>query len=157
MFGSILIKLTMLLITMGVVLWIGWTVSQSGPVSPDQVARLDERGDNALQAATQSVASRTTPSTPVAASHPVTRPAEPPAVGTLDLNRATVHELEALPGIGPVLAMRIVEYRQLRGVFHDVGQLRNVKGIGRKTFDRIHMFIHVVPSNVSSREGRKIT
>ncbi len=48
----------------------------------------------------------------------------------IDLNRATPIELEALPGVGPVLAERIVAYRDLHGPFSDVEDLLDVGGIG---------------------------
>lgn len=54
--------------------------------------------------------------------------------GTLDLNLATAADLEQLPGIGPVLASRIVAWRDEHGRFDDVGQLREVSGIGERTF-----------------------
>jgi competence protein ComEA len=54
--------------------------------------------------------------------------------GRLDLNRATAGELETLPGIGPVLAERIVRHREANGPFTDIGQLRDVAGIGEKVF-----------------------
>lgn len=59
-----------------------------------------------------------------------------PAAG-LDLNRATVEELVALPGIGPVLADRIVAYRDSVGRFHAVSELAEVKGIGPATLSRL--------------------
>jgi competence protein ComEA len=48
----------------------------------------------------------------------------------IDLNRATAAELEALPGVGPVLAGRIVAYRDLHGPFTTVEDLLDVGGIG---------------------------
>jgi competence protein ComEA len=54
--------------------------------------------------------------------------------GRLDLNAATVEELEELPGVGPVTAERIVEHREEIGGFTDVGQLRDVPGIGEVKF-----------------------
>ncbi len=54
--------------------------------------------------------------------------------GTLDLNFATAAELEELPGVGPVTANRILEWREANGPFTEVGQLREVSGIGEKTF-----------------------
>lgn len=50
--------------------------------------------------------------------------------GRLDLNAATVADLDALPGIGPVLAQRIVDHRTTQGPFTSVEQLDDVNGIG---------------------------
>lgn len=57
--------------------------------------------------------------------------------GKLDLNRATAQDLDALPGIGPVLAERIVRYREEHGPFKAAGKLRDVPGIGEKTFQKL--------------------
>jgi competence protein ComEA len=54
--------------------------------------------------------------------------------GPLDLNSASSSALEALPGIGPVLAQRIIEYRAAHGGFRRVTELRNVGGIGPKRY-----------------------
>jgi competence protein ComEA len=48
----------------------------------------------------------------------------------LDLNSATLEQLEALPGIGPVTAQKILDYRQRHGAFHAVSELEGVPGIG---------------------------
>lgn len=48
----------------------------------------------------------------------------------LDLNSATLEQLEALPGIGPVTAQKILDYRQQHGAFHSVSELEGVSGIG---------------------------
>jgi competence protein ComEA len=52
----------------------------------------------------------------------------------VNLNTATVAELEVLPGIGPKVAARIVEYRTKKGPFHKVEDVMNVQGIGEKSF-----------------------
>jgi competence protein ComEA len=57
--------------------------------------------------------------------------------GTLDLNLATQSDLEELPGIGPVMAQRILEHREEIGRFQAVGDLRQVVGIGEKTFQKL--------------------
>jgi competence protein ComEA len=61
--------------------------------------------------------------------------ASPPAAGSsptapLDLNSATLEQLEALPGIGPVTAQKILDFRQKHGAFHSVTELQGVPGIG---------------------------
>jgi competence protein ComEA len=61
--------------------------------------------------------------------------ASPPAAGSapsapLDLNSATLEQLEGLPGIGPVTAQKILDYRQAHGPFHAVAELEGVPGIG---------------------------
>lgn len=66
------------------------------------------------------------------------------AQGRLDLNRATAAELETLPGIGPVLAQRIVEHREANGPFASTGALRDVPGIGERSFQRLAELV-VVP------------
>ena len=56
------------------------------------------------------------------------------AGGLLDLNTATAADLDALPGIGPVLAQRIVDWRTENGRFASVDQLREVTGIGEAKY-----------------------
>ena len=52
--------------------------------------------------------------------------------GLLSLNRATETELQSLPGVGPVLAQRIVAYREQNGRFEDVEELLEVPGVGEQ-------------------------
>jgi len=75
------------------------------------------------------------PSTPSAAASSPSAAASPPpaaASGLLNLNTATVEQLDALKGIGPSKARAIVEYREQHGPFRSVDDLLNVKGIGEK-------------------------
>lgn len=60
-----------------------------------------------------------------------------PSGGLLDLNTATVAELETLPGIGPVLAQRIIDFREDNAGFTAVEQLREVSGIGPTVYEDI--------------------
>ena len=55
----------------------------------------------------------------------------------IDLNTATVEQLESLDGIGETLAERIIEYRQENGGFQSIEEIKNVSGIGDKKFDAI--------------------
>jgi len=64
-------------------------------------------------------------------------PAPPGAQQLTDLNRATVAELDRLPGIGPVLARRIVEHRERLGAFHSADELLGVPGIGVRLLERL--------------------
>ncbi len=59
----------------------------------------------------------------------------------ISINDVDAGELEDLPGIGPSLANRIVEYRNMHGRFKDLENLKNVKGIGNKLFQKILPFI----------------
>ena len=61
----------------------------------------------------------------------------------LDLNTATADQLTTLPGIGPVLAQRIIAYRQSNGPFESIGQLSNVEGIGDKTLENLLPYITI--------------
>ncbi len=55
----------------------------------------------------------------------------------INLNTATVEQLQALPGVGPATAKSIVEYRNKVGKFNKIEEVLNVKGIGEKKFQRI--------------------
>ncbi len=64
-------------------------------------------------------------------------------VQKIDINRAEVWLLEALPGIGEKLAQRIVDYRQQNGPFHNTYDLLNVANIGNQTYNQIKDLITV--------------
>ena len=63
--------------------------------------------------------------------------------GKVNLNTATVSQLEELPGVGPGLAARIVEHRQKNGAFKSVEDVMAVKGIGEKNFSKIQGYLSV--------------
>jgi competence protein ComEA len=55
----------------------------------------------------------------------------------VSLSTATVEQLDALDGIGPTLAQRILQWRDAHGGFKSVDQLREVEGIGEKRFEAL--------------------
>ncbi|MFC1987617.1 helix-hairpin-helix domain-containing protein [Chloroflexota bacterium] len=61
----------------------------------------------------------------------------------VDVNRADVWLLKALPGIGETMAQRIVDYRQQDGPFHNIAEIMKVAGIGTATYEQIKDLITV--------------
>lgn len=147
MIGSFSIKLAMLAVTMGIVFWITWQ-----PIKPQQEVSgvithplLSKSSSNAESQSRTAPADRSVGAplavTPGVSNHiDVAGHAVPRLV---DLNSATVDELESLPGIGVVLAQRVIAHRKSVGRFLAVEDLREVKGIGAKTFDRIKPLVTV--------------
>ncbi len=66
-----------------------------------------------------------------------------PARTVVDINTANEDALVAIPGIGPALAKRIVEFRQQNGPFTRVEDLLKVKGIGEKTLEKMKPYLTV--------------
>lgn len=64
-------------------------------------------------------------------------------VATINVNTATVKELQSLPGIGQVTAERIITYRTEKGPFTAVDDLTKVKGIGKKSLEKIRALVAV--------------
>ena len=93
-------------------------VVESGPAGPDHGLAAERRSDpTGLR---------------IAAPPPVT-----------DLNRATARELDALPGVGPVLAARIIARRERLGPFHRREELMTVRGIGPRLYARLEPHVTV--------------
>jgi len=67
------------------------------------------------------------------------------ALALLNLNTATPGELDALPGIGPVLAGRIVEFREKRGGFRRVEELLAIEGISERMWQELRLRVEVRP------------
>jgi len=76
------------------------------------------------------------------------------ALPPVDLNQATPRQLDGLPGIGPVLAGRIVEYRQRKGGFHSVSELRGVSGIGEKRYSALKGLVTIGAAGSAADSGR---
>ena len=153
MWQSLLLKLGMFAATMGVVFWIGWTLPASFDREHDLTAKSFE-GSKAEIASGSGSATAVSPSPVALLSDQPSTAAAPKRShqGLLDLNRATEQDFDALPGIGPQLAERIMEYRQSVGAFHSLDELRAVKGIGKKKFERIRPLVTVTSDAGSFRQ-----
>jgi|GEM_PF-2966802 len=66
------------------------------------------------------------------------KPKHPPITS---LNKASMAQLQLLPGIGPKMAQRVIEYRKSHGAFTDPAQVMDVKGIGPKKYEKMRPFL----------------
>ena len=71
------------------------------------------------------------------------KPAENKVTFPVNINSASKGELDALPGIGEVLAQRIIDYRSANGPFQSVDELIKIKGIGEKTLAKLKPYATV--------------
>jgi competence protein ComEA len=144
---SLLIKLGMLAMTMGVVLWVGWQVPQTM-----QRPAVSHAASFSLESTAVTTASAVdVKASPASVSEERTLSSRSPRV---DLNHATAADFDQLPGVGPVLAKRMVDYRKSVGRFHAVEDLRAVKGIGKKKLDQLKPFVTVTKSS-TLEQGKK--
>lgn len=71
-------------------------------------------------------------------------------VGPVNINRGSADDLRRLPGIGPVLAERVIRHRQEHEKFGSIRDIQNVKGIGAKKFAQLEPYIHIDGDALSS-------
>lgn len=85
-----------------------------------------------------------TPGTPSAVTTPAAGTTPAPSSGDLiNINTASLVQLDSLPGIGPTIAQHIVDYRTEHGPFQSINDLMNVAGIGATTFEKLKNLITV--------------
>ncbi|HEU5091471.1 MAG TPA: helix-hairpin-helix domain-containing protein [Nitrospira sp.] len=149
MIKSLLLKLGMLSLTIGVVFWARWALQppvQEVPaiekqVVASQTTELEERESRSAGSSSRNVQG------PNMREVTRTRPLKTAIHSRLDLNRASAGELESLPGIGTVMAQRVIAFRESVGRFQKIEDLRGVKGIGAKKFERLKSFVMVSAAN----------
>jgi competence protein ComEA len=160
MIRSLLLKLGLLAVTMSIVFWIIWAPHKTphhvsgftaeGQVAPILATGLDNRVGHAPK---QSGRSGQEPNSEIVA---LAEPSSTPVGPLLDLNRAKAGELEALPGIGAVLAQRVIAFRESLGGFRRIEDLREVKGIGAKKFDQLKLLVTVSSSDSKGATERRV-
>ena len=75
-----------------------------------------------------------------------------PDVVSVDINHGSAEAFERLPGIGPVLAERVLRYRRNNGQFNSLADLQQVKGIGVKRFARLRPYLRLGRTNSSPEQ-----
>ena len=143
---SLLLKVGTLGIGIIVVLLAGWPQPQIGNLDHSSVPIMLSEGARIQEVPRESISvPGISPQVDVASSSIERRSDSQPDHMPLlvDLNGSSRMELEALPGIGMVLADRIVSYRSTYGGFQHVGDLVNVSGIGEKRLRRLEPFVTV--------------
>jgi competence protein ComEA len=150
MIKSLLLKLGLLAVTIAVVFWVRWTphpsVQDVPPATEKQLVasrttESEKRENRSAGSSSRNVSS------PNVKTDTETAPSQTAVHSRLDLNRASAGELESLPGIGAVLAQRVIVFRESVGRFHKIEDLREVKGIGAKKFERLKSFVMVSAAN----------
>ena len=131
MIRSLTIKLIMLVGTLAFLVALNW----SGPIRGADTQNLAAQNPLSLTHAVASTSSKKN-------EHSFNKK---PSKNAIDVNLSTAQELEALPGIGPILAQRIVEYRMRVGGFQSIQELDYVKGIGTKKLQALRPLIKVFP------------
>ncbi len=105
--------------------------------NPPEYTLSGWQSDDAQTDQPHELSSRDTPESPTSV-----QAIPQPSGGLLDLNRATAPELRSLPGIGPVLADAIIQYREQRP-FRTIDELDDVPGIGAKRLDAVRGLVAV--------------
>jgi len=122
---SLLIKLAIFSFGLALVLWFGWSGPQSHRPGPSP-----SRGLKVAHDLNHTISSL-----------------------SLDINQGTKEELQALPGIGPVLASRIIDHRESMGLFADIEDLKAIEGIGETKLAQLRPYIKVnQPAKIESQK-----
>ena len=128
----------------------GGLLADANSNSVNLAARLEDGKQINIPSQNGSMSAASAPSEPTATSAPFTvvstlTPTVIPSASLININTATLEQLDTLPSIGPVTAQSIVTYRQQHGPFQHIEDIMNVPGIGPVTFDKIQSLITVGP------------
>ncbi len=143
MIRSLIIKLGMLTGTVGFLMALSWSGTDHGEELQSVAERRSVSSTRAMASLSGTELGRST-NNPSESLKPPTSSASrenQPHIKPIDVNRSAAQELEALPGIGPVLAQRIVEHRKRFGAFQSIQDLDRVKGIGNKKIQALRPLI----------------
>ncbi len=126
----------------------GGLLADANSNSVNLAARLDDGQQINIPSQSGSMSASSAPSVPLATSVPFTvvstlTPTAVSSASLVNINTATLEQLDALPSIGPVTAQSIVTYRQQHGPFQHIEDIMNVPGIGPVTFGKIQSLITV--------------
>lgn len=159
MASTLAVRLGLLAATLSAVYWIGWPVPADYRLARDVPTVNSEIGANGASTDATGFAAAEAPRVPDRAAGP--SPGIPPPIATvasvvapIDLNHAGMDELHGLPGIGPALAARVIEFRRTQGPFATVDDLLKVKGIGKKRLDRLRGQVTVGRAERREQGGR---
>ena len=78
-------------------------------------------------------------------------------IGKINLNQANLETLIDIPGIGKILAQRIIDYRQKNGRFKDVTELENIKGIGKSKYQAIKDYFEISEKPLTTEKSLDYT
>jgi competence protein ComEA len=128
----------------------GGLLADADSNSINLAARLEDGKQINIPSQNGPVSGASTPSAPTATSAPFTvvstlTPTAVSSASLININTATLEQLDTLPDIGPEKAQSIITYRQQHGLFQHIEDIMKVSGIGPATFDKIQSLITVGP------------